>query len=175
MNLLAFIVKPSFPVSPALISPAPSTAGRVGNGSGVLKHSQIELTIILISIILDEWEYRLSPPQQARAIKVESGGENFMRSTERRTKNDGPPVTLLLAVLSWLTSRSGPLAGHPNTLRVSADKATRVAIAHHFHLLVLHPASDSIDIEAGIYMADRAGVDTASLLARFPGVTRRLH
>jgi hypothetical protein len=98
-----------------------------------------------------------------------------MRSTERRTKNDGPPVRWLLAVLSWLTSRSGPLAGHPNMPRVNTDQATRAAIAHHFHLLVLHPASDSIDIEAGIYMADRAGVDTASLLSRFPGLTHRLH
>ena len=67
------------------------------------------------------------------------------------------------------------MAGHANTGRVNADPATRVAIAHHFHLLVLHPASDSIDIQAGIYMADRAGVDATSLLARFPGLTRRLH
>jgi hypothetical protein len=50
-----------------------------------------------------------------------------------------------------------------------------LAIAHHFHLLVLHPASDSIDIQAGIYMADRAGMDAADLLARFPGITARLH
>jgi hypothetical protein len=50
-----------------------------------------------------------------------------------------------------------------------------LAIAHHFHLLVLHPASDSIDIQAGIYMADRAGMDAAALLARFRGITAQLH
>ncbi|SFH29055.1 hypothetical protein SAMN05216299_105110 [Nitrosospira sp. Nsp14] len=94
------------------------------------------------------------------------------------TKNDGPPVRLLLAVLSWLTTRSGPIAARPNTAntgRANADQATRLAIAHHFHLLVLHPASDSIDIQAGIYMADRAGMDAADLLARFPGSTARRH
>ena len=96
----------------------------------------------------------------------------------RDTKNDGPPVRLLLAVLSWLTTRSGPIAGRPNTPntgRATADQATRLAIAHHFHLLVRHPASDSIDIQAGIYMADRAGMDAADLLARFPRITARLH
>jgi len=97
---------------------------------------------------------------------------------KRDTKNDGPPVRLLLAVLSWLTTRSEPIAGRPNTpntVRANSDQATRLAIAHHFHLLVLHPASDSIDIQAGIYMADRAGMDAADLLARFPGITARRH
>lgn len=94
---------------------------------------------------------------------------------KRSTKNDGPPVRLLLAVLSWLTTRSGPMAARPNTGRAKADPATRLAIAHHFHLLVLHPASDSIDIQAGIYMADRAGMNATDLLARFPGITARLH
>ena len=88
---------------------------------------------------------------------------------KRGTKTDGPPVRLLLAVLSWLTTR------RPNTGRANADPATRLAIAHHFHLLVLHPASDSIDIQAGIYMADRAGMNATDLLARFPGITARLH
>jgi len=94
---------------------------------------------------------------------------------KRGTKNDGPPVRLLLAVLSWLTTRSGPMAGRPNRGQAPADPATRLAIAHHFHLLVLHPASDSIDIQAGIYMADRAGMDAAALLARFRGITAQLH
>lgn len=97
---------------------------------------------------------------------------------KRDTKNGGPPVRLLLAVLSWLTTRSGPIPARPNTPNTGptkADQATRLAIAHHFHLLVLHPASDSIDIQAGIYMADRAGMDAADLLARFPGITARLH
>lgn len=34
---------------------------------------------------------------------------------------------------------------------------------------------DSIDIQAGIYMADRAGMDAAALLARFRGITAQLH
>jgi hypothetical protein len=88
----------------------------------------------------------------------------------RGTQNDRPQVRLLLAVLSWLTTRSRPSAGRPE-----ADSATRTAIAHHFQLLVLHPASDSIDIQAGIYMADRAGVSATALLVRFAGITGRLH
>lgn len=88
----------------------------------------------------------------------------------RRILNDKPQVKLLLAVLSWLTTRS-----RPSALRPDADPATRSAITHHFQLLVLDPASDSIDIEAGIYMAERAGVDARDLLARFAAATRRLH
>jgi hypothetical protein len=88
----------------------------------------------------------------------------------RGAPNDKPQVRLLLAVLSWLTTRS-----RSSAVRNHADGATRTAITHHFQLLVLHPASDSIDIEAGIYMAERAGVDASDLLARFAGVTRRLH
>ncbi|WP_146164559.1 hypothetical protein [Nitrosospira sp. Nsp2] len=88
----------------------------------------------------------------------------------RGKSNEKPPVSLLLAVLSWLTTRSRPSAA-----RTDADRVTRTAIAHHFQLLVLHPASDSIDIEAGIYMAERAGVDASDLLARFAGITGRLH
>ena len=88
----------------------------------------------------------------------------------RGTQYDRPQVKLLLAVLSWLTTRS-----RPNAVRPNDDPATRKAIAHHFQLLVLHPASDSIDIEAGIYMADRAGVDATDLLARFAGISGRLH
>jgi hypothetical protein len=118
----------------------------------------------------------LLPEQAQHAVNVEIQEKNLM--TKRGGKNDGPPVRLLLAVLSWLTTRSGPIAGRANTAntgRAKADPATRLAIAHHFHLLVLHPASDSIDIQAGIYMADRAGMDATDLLARFPGITARLH
>jgi hypothetical protein len=42
-------------------------------------------------------------------------------------------------------------------------------------LLVLHPASDSIDIQAGLYMARRTGMDAAALLARYAGVGTSLH
>ena len=77
---------------------------------------------------------------------------------------DRPPVKLLLSVLSWLTDR-----------RRISDPAIQSAIAQHFHLLVLHPASDSIDIQAGIYMAGRAGMDAAGLLARYAGVKMSLH
>ena len=93
----------------------------------------------------------------------------------RGTQYDRPQIKLLLAVLSWLTTRSRSNGDPPDAGCRNADHATRTAIAHHFHLLVLHPASDSIDIQAGIYMADRAGVDTASLLTRFAGLARRLH
>ena len=91
----------------------------------------------------------------------------------RGTPNGKPQVRLLLAVLSWLTTRSRPSAVRSN--QPDADAATRTAIVHHFQLLVLHPASDSIDIEAGIYMADRAGVDATDLLARFAGINGGLH
>jgi hypothetical protein len=86
----------------------------------------------------------------------------------RGKSNEKPPVSLLLAVLSWLTTR-------PGAVRTDADRVTRTAITHHFQLLVLHPASDNIDIQAGIYMAERAGVDANDLLARFVGITGRLH
>ncbi|WP_143058180.1 hypothetical protein [Nitrosovibrio sp. Nv6] len=79
-----------------------------------------------------------------------------------RSKHDRPSVRLLLAVLSWLTTRRRRLP----------DSATQAAIAHHFHLLVLHPSSDSIDIQAGIHMASRAGMDAAGLLARYSGAAR---
>jgi hypothetical protein len=127
---------------------------------------QTILTIILISISLYSKE-------SIADVVVECGtnrnkGKNSMQN--RGTQYDRPQVRLLLAVLSWLTTRARPNAARPN-----ADPATRTAIAHHFQLLVLHPASDSIDIEAGIYMAHRAGVDAAHLLACFAGITRRLH
>ena len=98
-------------------------------------------------------------------------GTNPMQT--RGTPNGKPQVRLLLAVLSWLTTRSRPSAVRSN--QPGTDAATRTAIVHHFQLLVLHPASDSIDIEAGIYMADRAGVDATVLLARFAGINGGLH
>lgn len=81
-----------------------------------------------------------------------------------KSQHEPPPVKRLLAVLSWLTTRRG-----------LPDPIIRSAIAHHFHLLVLHPASDSIDIQAGIYMARRTGMDTAALLARYAGLGTSLH
>jgi hypothetical protein len=82
-----------------------------------------------------------------------------------KTQYERSSVRLLLAVLSWLTTRRQQLP----------DPATQSAIAHHFHQLVLHPSSDSIDIQAGIYMAGRTGMDAAGLLARYAGVKMRLH
>jgi hypothetical protein len=82
-----------------------------------------------------------------------------------RDEQDKPSVSLLLAALSWLTSRRGrPL-----------DPAMRSAIAHHLYLLVMHPASDSFDIQAALYMAGRAGIDAGGLVARFSGIQARLH
>jgi len=75
-----------------------------------------------------------------------------------------PSVWLLLSVLSWLT-----------TLQRIPDPAVQSAIAQHFHLLMLHPAADSIDIQAGIYMARRTGMDSAGLLARYTSITTNLH
>ncbi|SOD41752.1 hypothetical protein SAMN06298226_2054 [Nitrosovibrio sp. Nv4] len=86
--------------------------------------------------------------------------ENSVQNS--RSKYDRPSVRLLLAVLSWLTTRRHRLP----------DPATQAAIAYHFHLLVLHPSSDSIDIQAGIHMAGRAGMDAAGLLARYSGPAR---
>ncbi|MDQ3186312.1 MAG: hypothetical protein M3Q16_07645 [Pseudomonadota bacterium] len=82
-----------------------------------------------------------------------------------KDQHDKPSVKLLLAALSWLTTRrQRPL-----------DLATQSAIAHHLHMLVLHPASDSIDIHAGFYMAGRTGMDADGLLARFGGIATRFH
>ena len=75
-----------------------------------------------------------------------------------------PSVWLLLSVLSWLT-----------TLQRIPDSAVQSAIAQYFHLLMLHPAADSIDIQAGIYMARRTGMDSAGLLARYTSITTNLH
>jgi hypothetical protein len=82
-----------------------------------------------------------------------------------KSQYEKPSVRLLLAVLSWLTIRCHRLP----------DAATQSAIAHHFHLLVLHPASDSIDIQAAIHMAHRTGMDAAGLLARYAGAKASLH
>lgn len=83
-----------------------------------------------------------------------------MRSSKAQER---PPVWLLLSVLSWLTA-----------LRIPGP-AVQSAIAQYFHLLILHPAADSIDIEAGIYMARRTGMDSARLLARYTDITTSLH
>ncbi|MGH8684039.1 MAG: hypothetical protein ACREUM_01670 [Nitrosospira sp.] len=82
-----------------------------------------------------------------------------------KDRHDKPSVRLLLAALSWLTTRR----------RQPPDPATQSAIAHHLHMLVLHPASDSIDIQAGFYMAGRTGMDADGLLARFAGIATRFH
>ena len=82
-----------------------------------------------------------------------------------KSQYEKPSVRLLLGVLSWLTTRRHRLP----------DAATQSAIAHHFHLLVLHPASDSIDIQAAIHMARRTGMDAAGLLARYAGAKASLH
>jgi hypothetical protein len=42
-------------------------------------------------------------------------------------------------------------------------------------MLVLHPASDSFDVEAAFYMAGKAGLDAEGLLARFSAVATNLH
>lgn len=83
-----------------------------------------------------------------------------MRSSKAQER---PPVRLLLSVLSWLTA-----------LRIP-EPAVQSAIAQYFHLLILHPAADSIDIEAGIYMARRTGMDSTRLLARYTDITTSLH
>lgn len=81
-----------------------------------------------------------------------------------RDQNDKPSVRLLLAALSWLTNRPR-----------HSDPATRLAIAHHIHMLLLHPASDSFDVQAAFYMAGKAGMDADGLLARFSAVATNLH
>ena len=82
-----------------------------------------------------------------------------------KEQRDKPSVKLLLAALSWLTVKQR----HPT------DSATQLKISHHLHMLVLHPASDSFDIQAGLYMAGRAGMDADGLLARYVGVAAKLH
>jgi hypothetical protein len=82
-----------------------------------------------------------------------------------RDPYDQSSVRLLLAALSWLTTRR----------RQPLDSITRSAIARHLHMLVLHPASDSFDIQAALYMAGRAGMDAEGLLARFAGIAASLH
>lgn len=87
-------------------------------------------------------------------------------SNMRNSKDEHKPsVSLLLAALSWLTAKR----------RCPPDPATRSAIAHHLHLLVLHPASDSFDIQAALYMAGRAGIDANGLIASFSGIPAGLH
>ncbi|SCX60935.1 hypothetical protein [Nitrosospira sp. Nsp1] len=81
-----------------------------------------------------------------------------------RDLNDKPSVRLLLAALSWLTNKPRP-----------GDPAMQLAIAHHIHMLVLHPASDSFDVQAAFYMAGKAGMDAEGLLARFSAVATNLH
>lgn len=81
-----------------------------------------------------------------------------------RDQNDRPSVRLLLATLSWLTHRSR----HPSA-------ATQLAIAHHIHMLVLHPVSDNLDVQAAFYMASKAGMDAEGLLARFSAIATNLH
>lgn len=76
--------------------------------------------------------------------------------------HDEPSVKLLLSALSWLTARR----------RLHPDAATRSAIAHHLRLLVMHPASDTFDIQAALYMAGRAGMDADGLLAGFAGAAK---
>ncbi|MBA4142926.1 MAG: hypothetical protein H0X43_07950 [Nitrosospira sp.] len=86
-----------------------------------------------------------------------------MRNSKER--DDKPSVKLLLAALAWLTTRRGR----------APDPATQLAIAHHLHLLVLHPATDTIDVQAALYMASKTGMDATGLLARYGGITARLH
>ena len=81
-----------------------------------------------------------------------------------KDQNDKPSVRLLLAALSWLTNRPR-----------HSDAATQLAIAHHIHMLLLHPASDSFDVQAALYMAGKAGMDADGLLARFSVVETNLH
>lgn len=70
--------------------------------------------------------------------------------------NNKPSVRLLLAALSWLTKS-------PN----HSDPATQRAIAHHIHMLVLHPYSDNIDVQAAFDMAGNTGMGVDALLASF--------
>lgn len=79
-------------------------------------------------------------------------------------QNDKPSVRLLLAALSWLTNRPR-----------HSDPAAQQAIVHHIHMLLLHPASDSFDVQAAFYMAGKAGMDADGLLARFSAVAADLH
>jgi hypothetical protein len=81
-----------------------------------------------------------------------------------RDKDDKPSVRLLLATLAWLVNRPHP-----------SNPATRLAIAQHIHMLVLHPASDNFDVQAAFYMASKAGMDADGLLARFSAVKANLH
>jgi hypothetical protein len=81
-----------------------------------------------------------------------------------RDQNDKPSVRVLLAALSWLAHKPR-----------HADPATQLAIARHIHMLLLHPASDSFDVQAAFYMAGKAGMDADGLLARFSAVATNLH
>jgi hypothetical protein len=56
-----------------------------------------------------------------------------------------------------------------------SDAATQQAIAHHVHMLLLHPASDSFDVQAAFYMAGKAGMDADGLHARFSSVATGFH
>lgn len=103
-------------------------------------------------------EFQLWLTKQSNILAMKISHSNLKSQYEK------PSVGLLLAVLSWLTTRGAKLP----------DAATRSVIAHHFHLLVLHPSSDGIDIQAGLYMAKRRGMDAAGLLARY-GVKMSLH
>ena len=91
--------------------------------------------------------------------------KSLLNMRNSKDGQDQPSVSLLLAALSWLTARR----------RRPPDRATQSAIAHHLHLLVLHPASDSFDIQAALYMAGRAGIDADGLVARFSGIPASLH
>lgn len=99
--------------------------------------------------------FRASPGFRPRCLPM----KNF------KDQHDKPSVKLLLAALSWLTTRR----------RRPPDLATQSAITHHLHMLVLHPASDNIDIQAGFYMAGRTGMDADGLLARFGDAATRYH
>jgi hypothetical protein len=56
-----------------------------------------------------------------------------------------------------------------------SDAATQQAIAHHVHMLLLHPASDSFDVQAAFYMAGKAGMHADGLRARFSSVATDFH
>ncbi|MEO6823205.1 MAG: hypothetical protein ABI167_00460 [Nitrosospira sp.] len=72
--------------------------------------------------------------------------------------NNKPSVRLLLAAL-WLTNRAN-----------RSDPATQRAIAHHIHMVLLHPHSDNIDVQAAFDMAGKTGMDVDELLASFSAV-----